>query len=422
MAAEAAAAGAGGGGEPHQEGDLEQEHALLREQVARQAECLEVQRAQLAAMQQSLETKQVAMAKVQKQLARVRAVKAAGGTKVWRDWGSKYGEGLPEKVMEKIARKVSAGEDADCVSSLRRMCYSEPGVRLGLEKRKAKGHSLFGFAMVCKGWRKVQLKVGGGLFTSTRDIVWKGRPRLVEWALAEGCPVEDQERSRTTIPGPNDFAWTIQDCAASAGRLDLLKWLCAEKGYERYRRRCSRLMRFAANSGQVAIVKWLREAGCPWDERLCYESARRGHLELLQHARQHGCPWDAWTAAVAAEAGHLKLLKWARANGCPIDAWTTAHAARGGHLEVLQYLRSEGCEWDENTCSEAAEKGHLDCLKWARRNGCPWNGEDCYDLADDQKHEEMCKWIASHAYLYTYLSKATVEIDDVPAGDATAIV
>ena len=73
--------------------------------VASQAESLEAQRAQLEAMRQSLETKQVAMAEVQKQLARVRAVKAAGGTKVWRDWGSKYGEGLPEKVMEKIARK-----------------------------------------------------------------------------------------------------------------------------------------------------------------------------------------------------------------------------------------------------------------------------------------------------------------------------
>merc|ERR1719146_650616 len=38
----------------------------------------------------------------------------------------------------------------------------------------------------------------------------------------------------------------------------------------------------------------------------------------------------------AAEGGHLAVLRWARAHGCPWDELTCAYAAEFGHLEVLQ--------------------------------------------------------------------------------------
>ena len=69
----------------------------------------------------------------------------------------------------------------------------------------------------------------------------------------------------------------------------------------------------------------------------------------------------------------VALLRWARANGCPWDERTCAAVAAGGNLEVLKWARENGCPWDEDTCYNAAEYGHLELLRWARENGALWN-------------------------------------------------
>ena len=40
-------------------------------------------------------------------------------------------------------------------------------------------------------------------------------------------------------------------------------------------------------------------------------------VALLRWARENGCPWDVGTCDAAAAAGNLEVLQWARANGCP---------------------------------------------------------------------------------------------------------
>ena len=49
---------------------------------------------------------------------------------------------------------------------------------------------------------------------------------------------------------------------------------------------------------------------------LSYISARDGHLAVLKWARAHGYPWDKWTCAYSARNGHLEVLQWARAHKC----------------------------------------------------------------------------------------------------------
>jgi hypothetical protein len=141
----------------------------------------------------------------------------------------------------------------------------------------------------------------------------------------------------------------------------------------------------------VALLRWARENGCPWDERTCAAVAAGGNLEVLKWARENGCPWDEETCASAAEGGHLDILKWARENSCPWDEWTCAYAAGGGHLEVLKWARENSCPWDEHTCYNAADGGHLEVLKWARANGCPWDEHTC-SAAADGGHLEVLKW------------------------------
>ena len=71
------------------------------------------------------------------------------------------------------------------------------------------------------------------------------------------------------------------------------------------------------SNGNVDLLEFLHEKGCPWDEDTCSEAAEYGHLECLKYAHENGCPWDQWTCRQAARNGHLECLKYAHENGCP---------------------------------------------------------------------------------------------------------
>jgi hypothetical protein len=161
--------------------------------------------------------------------------------------------------------------------------------------------------------------------------------------------------------------------AIRLGYLSTLKHLHQQGGLNLY----NVLPMKAAKTGQLEVLQWLRENGCPWDEYTCHHAAEGGHLEVLQWLRANGCPWNASTCGSAAEGGQLEVLQWLRANGCPWDECTCAEAAGGGHLEVLQWARANGCPWNVSTCSGAANGGHLEVLRWTRANGCPCDDLTC---------------------------------------------
>jgi hypothetical protein len=130
---------------------------------------------------------------------------------------------------------------------------------------------------------------------------------------------------------------------------------------------------YAGMNGHIDVIEWLvRTEGRKLTPRLCSAAAANGQLKVLTWARENGCPWDESTCGFAAASGHLEVLKWARENGCSWNAWTCAEAARFGRLEVLQWAKEKGCLWNKYTCEYAAGFGHLEVLKWARENGCPW--------------------------------------------------
>ena len=69
-----------------------------------------------------------------------------------------------------------------------------------------------------------------------------------------------------------------------------------------------------------STLSWALEKCSEKKERFCVEMALSGNLVLLQYLHDKGCPWDGWAC-------------WA--------------AALSGHLECLQYLHKKGCPWDE---------------------------------------------------------------------------
>ena len=147
---------------------------------------------------------------------------------------------------------------------------------------------LFIFALVCKPWRKAQLKVGGPLRTRLdSDVILPGSVALVKWALAEGCPRDDEFE-------------TMAQAAARFGHLELVKWLCGEGGFAMD----EFVMRWAAHGGNLELVKWLRGEGCPWNASTCHIAVDEGHVEVLRWARENGCEWTSSIEGLAAKLGY----------------------------------------------------------------------------------------------------------------------
>jgi len=132
----------------------------------------------------------------------------------------------------------------------------------------------------------------------------------------------------------------------------------------------------AASSGELGVLKWLRNTGCPWDQWICAIAAKDGHLEMLQWAREHGCPWDDMVCLYAAVGGHLNVLQWLRAGHCPWDKWTCRAAAMYGHLELLQWARANGCPWEKSECAAVSRK-HPKIRAWVRQQQ-PWDACRCH--------------------------------------------
>ena len=215
-----------------------------------------------------------------------------------------------------------------------------------MAQRERDGNCLLVFAMVCKEWRKAQLKVGGPLRTRVNsDVAMPGQVALAKWALAEGCPREKE----------NGF--TVAASAAGFGHGQLVRWLIQEQGFAVD----DALMQCAARGGNLALVKWLRGEGCGLSTMTGVYAAQGGHLQVVKWLRAHGCQWHPHTCIVAAKHGRLEVLRWALANGCDLDGANCAfHAASGGHFEMLQWLRATGCPWDHRWVYHAAMQTHAD--------------------------------------------------------------
>ena len=93
----------------------------------------------------------------------------------------------------------------------------------------------------------------------------------------------------------------------------------------------------AVATGNTAVVTWLCEQRCPMDARAfsCAAASPSGSsLQLCQLLREHGCTWGPYSCAEAAGEGDLELLRWLVEAGCPVDSSACKWAADGGHAEV----------------------------------------------------------------------------------------
>jgi hypothetical protein len=139
--------------------------------------------------------------------------------------------------------------------------------------------------------------------------------------------------------------------AAQAGSIPKLEWLV---------NRCnnklpSSVCDFAARNDNVDTLRWLKERGAVFNQRITEPAARAGHVSVLKYLYEQGCEWSSDTCREAAKHGQLSALKWLHENGCEWDSYRiNAHAAGSGSVEVLQLStgarRCIHCRYHECCC------------------------------------------------------------------------
>jgi hypothetical protein len=124
---------------------------------------------------------------------------------------------------------------------------------------------------------------------------------------------------------------------------------------------------------------------------LLYLSARNGYVNILEWLNMKLGPY---VCIYAANEGQIKVLKWAFEKDYSLNEWICyylAAAAGNGQLATLQWLHNQGAPLAPGVCTSAAEGGYLDVIQWANDNGYPWNNH-AYEYAASEGHLHVLKW------------------------------
>ena len=104
----------------------------------------------------------------------------------------------------------------------------------------------------------------------------------------------------------------------------------------------------------------------------CSRVASMNKLEYLVWLREvKNCDWDRRTIERAARQGNLAMVKYCVENGCPMNANACYYAAEEGHLDVLKYLHENDCPWSSHACYNAHANNQIDCLNYLIEQKCP---------------------------------------------------
>jgi len=107
-------------------------------------------------------------------------------------------------------------------------------------------------------------------------------------------------------------------------------------------------------------------------EWFCLKVAEMNKLEYLVWLREvKNCRWNWITIDMAAMQGNLAMVKYCVENGCPMNDHACFCAAIKGHLDVLKYLHENDCPWNSSACSCAHSHNQIECLNYLIEQKCP---------------------------------------------------
>jgi hypothetical protein len=117
--------------------------------------------------------------------------------------------------------------------------------------------------------------------------------------------------------------------------------------------------------------RWDEDYSEGTQEWFCSRVTLMNKLEYLVWAREvKNCDWNSVTIYAAARQGNLAMVKYCVENGCPMDEDACTVAASAGHLDVLKYLHENDCPWNSRTCFWAHSYNRIDRLNYLIEQKC----------------------------------------------------
>eukprot|EP00594_Rhizosolenia_setigera_P006679 CAMPEP_0178952800 /NCGR_PEP_ID=MMETSP0789-20121207/8053_1 /TAXON_ID=3005 /ORGANISM="Rhizosolenia setigera, Strain CCMP 1694" /LENGTH=228 /DNA_ID=CAMNT_0020633965 /DNA_START=299 /DNA_END=985 /DNA_ORIENTATION=- len=174
---------------------------------------------------------------------------------------------------------------------------------------------------------KLYKRVGKGVVLYDRRDVWEWALQERNNDLLSGiCNVAGKEGRIDILEevwnnvkdedDRRDIFRAVDSVAAGGGKMNVLNWF-ETKEFDIDKEWCARL---AALYGQLHIIQWLKEEkGFElFREMYIHAIEGGGHLNVMKWLReQEGCPFHEWTFSLAVEEGNLDILQWLHDEGCP---------------------------------------------------------------------------------------------------------
>lgn len=98
----------------------------------------------------------------------------------------------------------------------------------------------------------------------------------------------------------------------------------------------------AARCGNLEMLKFLLEHNCDWNELITIEASSNGHRHIVEWCIENKkCKMDEYACAEAAENNQLEMLIYLREQGCPWDEKTYISARK--HPLIFKYVLENNC-------------------------------------------------------------------------------
>ena len=191
---------------------------------------------------------------------------------------------------------------------------------------------------------------------------------------------------------PFDY-YSIFEAAAINGDLENMKWL-KEKGFKWN----ARTFTGAALNGNLDNMKWLKENDCPFDQygKTFENAAVNGIIENMIWLLENDVTVSEISFSFAAQLGNLEIMKWMKEIGFPLSEYVFVaaimncdmeinplpifiHPHSGVNLfnrsnstiEILEWLKSNNCPMSKYAYIEARRRENVEIIKWLKDNDCP---------------------------------------------------
>ena len=186
--------------------------------------------------------------------------------------------------------------------------------------------------------------------------------------------------------------------AGTYGHLDTLEWLM-DHNFPTHPNTIYR----ACENGHFHILDHFLQSGGSYDNFIFKHIALGGHLNKLNELYESGIDvMTIETMSGAALSGNIEILEWLVQNGCPYNSNVCFSAAISENPSCLKYLRTLDCPWNGLTmrglCSNpwsenllantsnligdsSTGAGKTDLVIWALESGCPYSLNNCVFFA-----------------------------------------